>query len=161
MLKDRPLHYSSITELPGRKLSVKSYRMLCLRYCFASQYVDRKRVLEVGCGPGVSLSHRSQQTETIVGVELTKSTLDHARIIVAKHDAVKFLTADAYAIPIKTVSFNVVVVLECINYLDLDVFLEECRRVPDHHGILVFDTPTKDVNSFRPGPLSTSYYSLP
>lgn len=55
------------TEIPGIKVSWDQLQIICHRYYFASKFVLGKRVLEVGCGPGLGLGYLSRNTKQVVG----------------------------------------------------------------------------------------------
>jgi len=48
--------YSRITELPAQHLTRMEMAMLVARYAWAAQHCAGKKVLEVGCGPGLGLA---------------------------------------------------------------------------------------------------------
>ena len=56
---------------------------------------------------------------------------------------------------------DVVVSLAAIIYMDLPSFFDECCRVLRPGGILIINTPNKDIPGFRPSQLSHRYYSVP
>lgn len=86
-------------------------------------------LLDVGTGPGDFPGrlkwegHRGR----IVGVDLSTGMLEKAR---ARHPEVRFLRADAIALPFPDASFEVVTARHMLYHVpDLGKALEECRRV--------------------------------
>jgi SAM-dependent methyltransferase len=134
--------------------------MICCRYYTAAQLVSGKQVLEIGCGMGRGLGYLSARAQRVVGGDYTKENLGYAR----QHygDRVALILLDAQELPFKDNSFDVVVVMEVIQYLlCLDEFFEECYRVLSKGGVLCLCLPNKDVLGFQASPLSHGYYSAP
>lgn len=146
-------------EMPGQKVSTEQLRIICSRYYFASQFVQGKRVLEVGCGPGLGLGYLAGRAERVIGGDFSNYALRCAQ----EHykGGVELISLNAYNLPFKDGCFDVVVAMAVAYRLHMDDFLRECHRVLSEEGILVFCIPNKDVPSFRGSPLSHKYYSVP
>lgn len=160
-MRERSHDFSPITELPGRKVGRDQCDVICRRYDFAGQFVGGRRVLEVGCGPGLGLGYLAQRARLVVGGDLTASNVRRAQHTYKGRDAVELLRMNAHTLPFKDGAFDVVLAMATIYYLDFDVFLRECRRVLNSNGLFIFCTPNKNVPSFGPSWLSTAYYSPP
>jgi ubiquinone/menaquinone biosynthesis C-methylase UbiE len=147
------------TELPGRKISTDTLQIISHRYYWVSQFVSGKEVLEVGCGPGLGLGWLSSQAKRVVGGDITEDSLT----LVRKHYAsrVEITCVDAHRLPFKDNCFDVVLSLAAIIYMDLPAFFDECCRVLKPGGMLIINTPNKDIPGFRPSHLSQKYYSVP
>jgi SAM-dependent methyltransferase len=147
------------TELPGRKISTDTLQIIAHRYYWVSQFVSEKEVLEVGCGPGLGLGCLSGQAKRVIGGDITKDSLTLAR----KHYAsrVEIVCMDAHGLPFKDNCLDVVVSLAAIIYMDLPAFFGECYRVLRPGGMLIINTPNKDIPGFCPSHLSHQYYSVP
>ena len=147
------------TELPGREINLDTLQIIAHRYYWVSQLVSEKEVLEVGCGPGLGLGCLSRQAKRVIGGDITKGSLTLAR----KHYAsrVEIVCMDAHRLPCKENCLDVVVSLAAVIYMDLPSFFDECYRVLRPSGMLVINTPNKDIPGFRPSQLSHQYYSIP
>ena len=147
------------TELPGRNISLDTLQIIAHRYYWVSQLVSEKEVLEVGCGPGLGLGCLSRQAKRVIGGDITKDSLTLAR----KHYAsrVEIACMDAHRLPVKDNCLDVVVSLASIIYMDLPSFFDECYRVLRPGGMLIINTPNKDIPGFLPSQLSHQYYSVP
>jgi ubiquinone/menaquinone biosynthesis C-methylase UbiE len=70
------------------------------------------------------------------------SALDYDIIPLKKliNQGIKFplLQSDAQYLPFKDKSFNRVLAIEVVDYLDPDIFLKECSRVLKQEGLLIF-----------------------
>lgn len=147
------------TELPGRNISLDTLQIIAHRYYWVSQLVSEKEVLEVGCGPGLGLGCLSRQAKRVIGGDITKDSLTLARKRYASR--VEIACMDAHRLPFKDNCLDVVVSLAAIIYMDLPSFFDECYRVLRPGGILIINTPNKDIPGFRPSQLSHQYYSVP
>lgn len=153
--------FSSVTEYPGRKVGRDQLEVICRRYAFATQFVEGKRVLEVGCGPGFGLGLLAAEARLLVGGDVTAANVARARATYQGRRDVRLLHLDAQALPFVDRAFDVVLAMAVIYYLDFEVFLRECWRVLVPGGTVIFCTPNKDIPGFRPSRLSTAYYSVP
>jgi len=124
-----------------------------------SRFVSGKRVLEVGCGAGLGLNYISRGAASVTAGDLSLDNLKYAgRRSGGKVDVVRF---DAHHMPFEDGCFDVVAALQVIPCLDVDRFLDECRRVLKKGGILVIDLPNRDRPYFSPSSLSRGYLSAP
>jgi len=146
-------------ELPGMKVSREQLRIISFRYHFASQFVEGKRVLEVGCGPGLGLGYLSRKAQRVIGSDYAEDNLRLAQ----QHykGSVGLTLLDAHQLPFRDNCFGVVVAMAVAIYLQLDSFFSECCRVLEPGGTLVFCIPNQDQSGFQPSALSRNYFSVP
>jgi SAM-dependent methyltransferase len=91
---------------------------------FAQIVPPRQRVLEIGCGHGDLLA--AVQPSLGVGVDFSRVGLAAAQ---AAHPTLRFVEADAHALPVLTGTFDVVILSDVVNDLwDVQRVLEEVRR---------------------------------
>lgn len=150
--------YASVTEVPGLGATQEQLSRIYHRYAVTSQYCDGKRVLEVACGSGIGLGYLEKTAALVVGGDYTPNLL----AVAANHHKrpVNLFQLDAHVLPFKEGSFDTVVLLEALYYLQRpDMFLQECRRVLSNQGVIVICTVNKDWVDFNPSPFSTGYYS--
>ena len=69
----------SETELPGRTVNRDTRQLISHRYYWASQFVSEKKVLEVGCGPGLGLGCLSRRAKRVIGGDITRDILTLAK----------------------------------------------------------------------------------
>ena len=152
-------NFLSETEMPGIKANMDQMQIICHRYYFASQFVSGKRVLEVGCGPGLGLGYLSRNAKCVIGGDITKDSLRCAR----EHyeSKIKLVSMDAHKLPFRDSCFDVIISVAAIIYLDLPVFFNECYRVLKRGGLIILNTPNKDISNFRESRLSRNYFSAP
>ncbi len=133
--------------------------MISRRYLFAAGLAAGKRVLEVGCGPGLGLGYLAGVAASIVAGDVTTSILARARATYKGRPGIRLVRFDGQALPFRDASFDLVLAMATMMYLDAEAFLVECRRVLVRDGMLVFCMANKDVPGFQPSRLSTQYYS--
>jgi SAM-dependent methyltransferase len=156
-----PKDFSSITEFPGRKVGRDRMEIIGRRYLFAADVAAGKRVLEVGCGPGLGLGYLTGVAAWIVAGDITTVSLARAWATYRGRPGIRLVQFDAHVLPFRDASFDLVLAMAMICYLDVDVFLAECRRVLMRGGAVVFCTPNPEIPGFRPSRFSTRYYSGP
>jgi SAM-dependent methyltransferase len=149
---------SKEAELIGIKVGLDQLQVICNRYYFAGQFVTDKAVLEVGCGSGIGLGYLNQNAESIIGGDYANDNLNMARQYCLN---IPLIQLDAHYLPFRNKSFDVIVAMATIIYLDLDKFFAECHRLLEAGGILAFCTPNKDQPHFQPSGESRHYYSVP
>src|SRR2546421_6017194 len=71
--------FMSETELPGRTVNRDTRQLISHRHYWACQFVSEKKVLEVGCGPGLGLGCLSRRAKRVIGGDNTGGTLTLAK----------------------------------------------------------------------------------
>ncbi|MBL8228952.1 MAG: class I SAM-dependent methyltransferase [Bryobacterales bacterium] len=99
------------------------------------------RVLDVGCGAGLSTKPLRTISGHCVGIDpveamlhLTRHTTEHA----------DFVTGHAEALPFQTASFDLIAAAGSLNYVDLNEFFPQAHRILSSTGALA-------VYDFSPG----------
>lgn len=153
--------FISETEMPGQKTSAEQLQMICCRYYIASQFVQEKQVLEVGCGPGIGLGYlASKGAKRVIGGDCTRENLRRAR----EHynGRAELVSLDAQSLPFKDDCFDVVILFEVMYYLPRpDKFLNECHRILKSAGVLILCLANRDLPGFHSSSLSIRYFSAP
>ncbi len=149
--------YSTVTEQVGDLISQEALSMLYSRYRYASQYCAGKRVLEVGCGPGIGLGYLAKHATFVVGGDYTKSLLERARS--SSQPRLELLMMDAHELPFDRGSLDLVVCYEALYYFTQpERFLTECRRVLSQDGALLLSSVNPEWAEFNPSPHSCWYF---
>ncbi|HEU4408388.1 MAG TPA: bifunctional 2-polyprenyl-6-hydroxyphenol methylase/3-demethylubiquinol 3-O-methyltransferase UbiG [Polyangiaceae bacterium] len=101
---------------------------------------SRCRVLDVGCGGGLLSNGLAREGFDVTGVDLSEPSLEVAR----RHDAtgsVRYLKADAYALPFGDGSFDAVCALDFLEHVgDPARAVAEAGRVLRPGGLFFFYT---------------------
>lgn len=97
-----------------------------------------KSVLDVGCGTGILFDYVADEARTLVGLDLSKKILLHAKQRSEKRSNVHLVQADADNMPLKSQSFTHVFALTLIqNAPDPKQTLKEIKRVAEEEATIV------------------------
>lgn len=153
--------FTSITEVPGRKLSKEELDMICCRYYTAGKYVDGKEVMEVGCGPGLGFSYLLEKgARQVIGGDINMKSLALADRNCKRRRNAHVLNLDAHHLPFRSGRFDCILMFEAIFYLRHPTgFLSECNRVLRKDGVLIICLPNRESITFRPSEFSTQYFT--
>ena len=150
--------YSTVTEVPGNRASHEQLARMFHRYHFASNFCEKKDVLEVACGAGQGLGYLARKARKVVGGDCTEKLVKAAREHYKKRVDIYLL--DAHHLPFEDKRFDVVILYEAIYYLkEPEKFIEEAHRVLRDNGVLIICMVNKDWVDFNPSPFSTRYFS--
>ena len=154
------IDYSTVTEVPGNKVTQEQMVRMFHRYRFAASFCEGKDVLEVACGAGQGLGYLARKARRMAGGDCTHNLIWSAKGYYKNR--IELYILDAHQLPFKDKSFDVVILYEAIYYLAYpEQFLSETRRVLRKGGVLLIATVNKDWSEFNPSPLSTRYFSVP
>ena len=154
------IDYSTVTEIPGNRVTQEQLERMFHRYCFAANFSEGKDVLEVGCGAGQGLGYLAKRAKRVFAGDYTEKLIKEAKLYYKKR--VPLLRLDAHWLPFRDQSFDIVILYEAIYYLGQpERFFDEARRVLRNEGLLLIATVNKDWSEFNPSPFSTRYFSVP
>ncbi len=108
------------------------------------EYVEGRRVLEIGCGEGIGASLLAERAAAVVAVDYSKEALRVAR---ERYGAgnVEFTLMEVPPIDFPDRSFDAAVCFQMIEHLEEPgVLVAEVRRVLRDGGIALFATVNKD-----------------
>lgn len=154
--------YSSITELPGNRMTAEQIDMINCRYYTAGKFVDGKDVLEVACGAGLGLDYiKSKGARRIVGGDYTKANLEIASKEYDDDPQIELIWLDAHDLPFENDSFDVILLFEAIFYFqNAEKCLSEFSRVLRKGGKLILCLPNCCLDGFIPSKFSTKYFTV-
>ena len=102
------------------------------------------RILDVGSGSGWVARQLAARGGKVVSVDLSQRNLEKTKLTVARERA-DFVLADAYHLPFRKGSFDVVVASEVLEHLNSPaVCLQEFERILAPHGKVIASTPYKE-----------------
>jgi SAM-dependent methyltransferase len=114
------------------------------RYRFALQFARGRSVLDIACGEGYGTASLGRVAESVIGVDISESAVDHAK----KKYGIDVRVGSAEAIPVPSQTIEVVVSFETIEHVQNPAaFIRECHRVLVPGGLLVLSTPNRDIYS--------------
>jgi SAM-dependent methyltransferase len=154
--------YTTVTELPGSKVTREQLERGHHRYFFATGFGEAKDVLEVACGAGLGLGMLAQKAKLVVGGDIDEIILEFAQAHYQGRKNIEIRRLDAQKLPFADENFDLVILYEAIYYLpDPRQFVHEASRVLRRNGTLLIATANKDWADFNPSPFSTRYFSVP
>ena len=122
------------------------------RYLFAAGLASGRRVLDLGAGEGYGAAVLATQATEVVGVELDKETVDHARANYRLAN-LKFREGDILDLSdLEEASFDLVTCFETLEHVqDHERVVAEVLRVLTAEGVLLVSTPDRVVYTVEQG----------
>ncbi|WP_316151124.1 methyltransferase domain-containing protein [Cupriavidus sp. BIC8F] len=119
----------------------KMYQEHVARYAFASQWIQGKRVLDVGCGVGYGSRWMAQNgAASVRAFDLSPDAVGHAKEFYA-HEKLTFEVASATNFDFDE-RFDVVTCFELIEHVDAQREVIQCiQRALKDDGVLIISTP--------------------
>ena len=145
------------TEKPGENFSNDEINIICNRYKIASDLSFNKKVLEIGFGTGLGINTISNISKEYFGIEFSD---ENYRFCKKKYPNKNLKKGDAHNLPYADKSFDIIIALAIVYYLDFDKFIKEVRRVLKVGGKIFFCSTNKDFVGFNPSPYTTKYYNI-
>lgn len=114
-------------------------------YKFLEQFAKDKDVLDIGCGTGYGTTYLRTVAKTIVGIDISKSTIRFAR---KRYPETRTLVMDAHSLGLQPQSVDLVVSSENFEHLaDQERSLQEVIRVLRPEGVCFIATPNRDIST--------------
>lgn len=112
-----------------------------LRNQWISQFFQApSTILDLGCGAGFLSNELSERGHQVVGVDLSESSLEMARIFDTT-ERVWYLSADATATPFPSESFDAVCAMDLLEHVENpQAVIREASRVLKPGGLFFFHT---------------------
>jgi 2-polyprenyl-6-hydroxyphenyl methylase/3-demethylubiquinone-9 3-methyltransferase len=108
----------------------------------------RLRILDVGCGAGFLTNYLSQMGHEVVGVDISKESLEVATQY-DKNKSVRYLVGDAHALPFESGQFDAVCLLDFLEHTEEPLkAIQEAARVLKDSGLLFFHTFNRNFLSW-------------
>ena len=105
-------------------------------------------LLDVGCGAGLLANALAKKGHHVTGIDLSERSLEIGKT----HDStsqVRYLKADAYALPFAESSFEVVCAMDILEHVDNpQLLINEASRVLKPGGLFFFHTFNRNLLSY-------------
>ncbi|MFN7951155.1 MAG: methyltransferase domain-containing protein [bacterium] len=127
-----------------------NHRRHLARYAFAARRLGAGVVVDAACGTGYGgrVLARAGAARRVVGVDLSRIAVEHARRRAGDADTQHHLTADVGALPLADRSVDALVSFETIEHVECpESFLHEVTRVLKDAGACVVSTPNRRFSS--------------
>jgi 2-polyprenyl-3-methyl-5-hydroxy-6-metoxy-1,4-benzoquinol methylase/glycosyltransferase involved in cell wall biosynthesis len=121
------------------------------RYAYVTQFVSRKKVLDLACGEGYGSRLLAGTAESVVGLDIDENAVRHARNRYTRNN-LQFKQGSITDIPIDGQNaFDVIVCFEALEHIqDHDKLLTEVKRLLTKEGLFIVSTPNKWAYSDEP-----------
>jgi SAM-dependent methyltransferase len=127
-------------------------------YYKALEYVEARRILEVGCGEGIGASIVARKSDSVVAVDYSEQALSHARSNYGARN-IEFVQMEVPPIGFVDSSFDVVICFQMIEHLKKPgELVKEIGRVLRDDGIALIATVNK-VESISANPYHVHEFS--
>ena len=156
--KDFSWNMHDQTERPGQALPRDTHEIIKHRYFKVLPLIENKDVLEIGAGHGIGSKLLDRNAKSYIAGEYSEENVKYLK---ENRENINSIQLDAHNIPFEENSFDVVIALAMIYYLDIDKFLREVTRVLRPGGKLFFCTSNKEIPGFVPSPYTTKYFTVP
>ncbi len=121
-------------------------------------YVAKGRVLDVGCGRGLTLSYLAEDGWSVQGVEISDVAAGHARSVLG----IPVHTGDVLSTPFDEGSFDVVVLWHSLeHFAEPGAVLDRCARLLAPGGLLVVAVPNYESLQARASGRSWFHLDVP
>lgn len=125
-----------------------------------SKNLKGKKLLDLGCGPGIHLKEYSKRGAECFGIDLSEKMIELAKEFIPKAEV---KVGNIYKIGFKDDSFDIITSSFTVDHLkDLEKAAKEIKRILKKGGIFVFSVPHPTFNMFRdkenPEKLTHNYF---
>ncbi|GJQ59813.1 MAG: hypothetical protein SCALA701_26140 [Candidatus Scalindua sp.] len=93
-------------------------------------------ILDIACGIGYFTLPLHNKGFQIIGLDLNSEALS---VLQQKSKDIPLSVANAEHLPFANGKFNCILAIQCFEFLDYSMFLQECNRVLSDNGLLIFD----------------------
>jgi SAM-dependent methyltransferase len=103
---------------------------------FVGEEIQPITLVDIGCGSGYVTLALNNMGLQVVGLDINPRAL---AVLQQRSQNVSLIQGDVLCLPFANGSLECVVVTHCFDDLDRILFLQECNRVLDTGGLLIFD----------------------
>jgi len=122
------------------------------RYVFARRFAAGKRVLDAACGEGYGSALLAQYAQSVIGVDIADSAVEHARQRYGHCANLRFERGDCTVLEFEDRAFDLVLSFETLEHLSAqEALIAGFARVLREDGMLIVSSPDKRVYSEKSG----------
>jgi ubiquinone/menaquinone biosynthesis C-methylase UbiE len=132
-----------------------------MMFSLVPKNLKNKKLLDIGCGPGVHIKEYSKRGANCVGIDISDEMIKLAK----KHcPQGEFYVGSAYKLNVKNNTYDIVTASLLLDHIkDINKAIKEIKRVLKKNGLLIFSVPHPITNVFRDTKkksfiLTNSYY---
>jgi len=127
----------------NKTYSLEELQMMGLRYYTIAKYSQNKILLDVGCGQGIGLNYLlNSGTKHIDAIDLDKDNILHSKnnIKTTNYNKINFEQINFLNFKSER-KYDVISVMEVLQYIPLDLFLNKCKTLLKPKGIIIASIP--------------------
>ena len=147
------------TEWPGEQIPLDDLNVIAHRYNRSLGLCVDADVLEIGAGSTIGKRELAEVVNSFVSIDISEKNILRSKALCQELGFQQY-EGDAHKLPFPDSSFDTVIALAMIYYLDSEIFLKEVKRVLRPGGKLFFCSSNKDVPGFVAAPGSNEYLSI-
>lgn len=147
------------TEWPGDLIPFNDLHFISDRYKKVLNLCESKDILEIGAGSSIAKKEMVTLANSYTGIDISKKNISRLSNE-CENLNLSLYVDNAESMQFKDNSFDLVIALAMVYYLDTDKFLSEVKRVLRPGGTLFFCTSNIDVPGFQPALGSKNYLSI-
>ncbi len=130
-------------------------------YEIACGYLNKEmNVLDVACGTGYGSCMMASFVKSVVGADLEVDVIAQAASENSCNENIKFVVENVENLSFGNQSFDAVVSMETIDYVDENLYLNEVRRVLKPGGLFVLSTQQNRAGYLSVNSVSETGYTL-
>ncbi len=149
-----PRHKVTSQSIPLGDLASFHYEIAC-------RHLTRTMsVLDAACGTGYGSFMMADLVANVVGADLAEDVVRAIGSDAALPENIRFVTENVERLSFRDQSFDAVVSMETIDYVDEGVYLNEVRRVLKPGGVFVLSTQQNRAGYLSVNSVSESGYTL-
>jgi predicted TPR repeat methyltransferase len=134
--------------------------MIAKRYETIGKLSTNKKLLDVGCGAGLGLEYLSLIVKKVNGIDYEKSNIKIAKEINKNIKNIHLEQMDAHKTRFKNNYFEVLSAMQVVQYLNIELFFKEVKRILCKKGVLVFSIPNIErKDGFKKSKYSVKYHT--
>lgn len=129
---------------------------LRVKYISENSEIDKKRVLDIGCGGGILSESLAKLGANVIAIDPCGDNIEDAKI--HSPGGVEYIHATLEEFSTRKELFDVICVMEVVEHVDeLDYFIELCSSLLVSGGRLFFSTINRTLNSYLLAIIAAEY----
>ena len=149
--------YYSLDNLYGTKFNLMTnYQM----YEFSKNFINNKRVLDIGCSVGRGIGFLSEFSKEVVGLDINEVAVDVARKKNLKSKNVKIFQGDIENLNFEIGKFDTILIFQTIYLINVNILIKKLKDILNSNGCILIMSINPDRPDFNPAKYSIKYHTI-